>query len=133
MKLNNLTTGLIYPALLFVMFIALFVVPAFAGEWNDKPVICADQAETFSAIASRDQVLIAVSDQLTQVRDPDEKDGISISPAILPWALYANLDEGTFTVIEYHKAPYNVYCVIGFGVNFKLVPEGIKLRSYKGE
>ena len=52
MKLNNLTTGLIYPALLFVMFIALFVVPAFAGEWNDKPVICADQAETFSAIAS---------------------------------------------------------------------------------
>ena len=41
MKLNNLTTGLIYPALLFVMFIALFVVPAFAGEWNNKPVMCA--------------------------------------------------------------------------------------------
>ena len=32
MKLNTLTTGLIYPALLFAMFIALFVVPAFAGD-----------------------------------------------------------------------------------------------------
>ena len=32
MKLNTLTTGLIYPALLFAMFIALFVVPAFAKD-----------------------------------------------------------------------------------------------------
>ena len=32
MKLNTLTTGLIYPALLFAMFIALFVVPAFAED-----------------------------------------------------------------------------------------------------
>ena len=32
MKLNTFTTGLIYPALLFAMFIALFVVPAFAED-----------------------------------------------------------------------------------------------------
>ena len=32
MKLNILTTGLIYPALLFALFIALFVVPAFAED-----------------------------------------------------------------------------------------------------
>ena len=32
MKLNTFTTGLIYPALYFTMFIALFVVPAFAGD-----------------------------------------------------------------------------------------------------
>ena len=32
MKLNTFTTGLIYPALYFAMFIALFVVPAFAGD-----------------------------------------------------------------------------------------------------
>ena len=32
MKLNTLTTGLIYPALLFALFIALFVVPAFAED-----------------------------------------------------------------------------------------------------
>ncbi len=30
MKFNKFTTGLIYPALLFAMFIALFVVPTFA-------------------------------------------------------------------------------------------------------
>ena len=119
--------------LILTAIILLLTTFVQAGEWNDKPVICADQEETFSAIASKGEVLIAVSDQLTKVRDPDEKDGISISPAILPWALYANLDEGTFTVIEYHKAPYNVYCVIGFGVNLKLVPEGLELRSYKGE
>ena len=133
MKLDKHTTGLIYPALLFALFIALFVVPAFAGEWNNKPVMCAPQDETFSAIASKGEVLISVADQLTTVRDPDEADGMSISPAVLPWALYANLETGTFTIVEFHKDPYNVFCIIGFGVSFKWVEEGLKLRHDKGE
>lgn len=133
MKLDKHTTGLIYPALLFALFIALFAVPAFAGEWNEKPVMCADKEETFSAIASKGEVLISVADQLTKVRDPDEKDGIAQSPAILPWAMYANLETGTFTIVEFHKNPYNVFCIIGFGESFKWVEEGLKLRHDKGE
>lgn len=116
-----------------ILFLINLYSPVFAGEWNNKPVMCAQKEETFSAIASKSEVLISVADQLATVRDPDEKDGMSVSPAILPWAMYANLETGTFTIVEYHKNPYNVYCIIGFGESFKWVEEGLKLRHDKGE
>ena len=116
-----------------ILFLINLYSTVFAGEWNNKPVMCAQKEETFSAIASKGEVLISVADQLATVRDPDEKDGMSVSPAILPWAMYANLETGTFTIVEYHKNPYNVYCIIGFGESFKWVEEGLKLRHDKGE
>ena len=118
--------------LISVIFIFASAV-ASAGEWNEKPVMCASGEATFSAIALKGEVLIGIGDQLTIVRDPDEPDGMSNSPAILPWALYANLDAGTYTVVEYHKAPYDVYCIIGFGKGFQFVEEGLKLRSSEGQ
>ena len=113
------------------LLIAVFLFPTivFSAEWNDKPVICANDEETFSAIASKGEVLVGVAKQLTPVLDPDESDGIGINPAILPWALYANLDTGTFTVVEYHKTPYNVFCTIGFGVEFEFVTLGLQRRN----
>ena len=84
-----------------------------AATWNEKPVICADDEETFSAIAPKGEVLIAIAKQLT------------------PWALYANLETGTFTVLEYHKTPYNTYCTIGHGVEFEFVPQGLERKSDK--
>tara|TARA_B100001287_G_scaffold242474_1_gene217943 strand:- start:1061 stop:1411 length:351 start_codon:yes stop_codon:yes gene_type:complete len=97
--------------------------PVHAAEWNNKPVICANEQETFSAMASKGEVLIGVANQLTPVNDPDENNGISTDRPVLPWALYANLETGTFTVLEYHNAPYNTYCTIGHGVEFKFIQE----------
>ena len=97
--------------------------PVNAGEWNDKPVICANEEETFSSMAPKGEVLIGIANQLTPVLDPDENNGISIDRPVLPWALYANLDTGTFTILEYHATPYNTYCVIGHGVGFKFIQE----------
>ncbi len=102
-----------------------------AATWNEKPVICADDEETFSAIAPKGEVLIGIAKQLTPVKDPDENNGISNSRPVLPWALYANLETGTFTVLEYHKTPYNTYCTIGHGVEFEFVPQGLERKSDK--
>ncbi len=111
-------------AIIFLLVISpAFKVVAFAGEWNDKPVICADQLETFGAMASQNQVLIAVGKQVTRVLDPDEQNGIAVNPVILPWAIYGNLETGTFTVLEYHAYPYEKFCTIGIGVEFELVPQ----------
>jgi len=117
--------------MLRILTILIFLFPTivFSAEWNSKPVICADDEETFSAIASKGEVLVGTAKQLTPVKDPDEADGIASSRPVLPWALYANLDTGTFTVLEYHKAPYNVYCTIGHGVEFQYVYEGIERRN----
>ncbi len=114
-------------AIIFLIVISpAFKVVAFAGEWNEKPVICADQLETFGAMAAQDQVLIAIGKQVTRVKDPDEQNGIAVNPVILPWAIYGNLETGTFTVLEYHAYPYEQFCTIGIGVEFELVPDNLE-------
>ena len=110
----------------FTTILLLGMAVAFSGEWNEKPVICAEEVETFTAMSDKEEVLLGVAKQLTKVRDPDEPGGIALNPAILPWALYGNLETGTFTVLEYHSHPYNQYCIIGFGVEFELIQENIK-------
>lgn len=121
-KMNKITNRIAIAVLLVVVLLTA----SKAGEWNDKPVICADQLETFGAMAEQNQVLIAVGKQLTKVRDPDEQNGMSVNPVVLPWAIYGNLDTGTFTVLEYHAYPYEQFCTIGFGVEFELVPQALE-------
>lgn len=116
--MNKITNKI---AIAGVLIIALITASS-AGEWNNKPVICADQLETFGSMASQNQVLIAVGKQLTKVK-PDEQNGPAVNPAVLPWAIYGNLETGTFTVLEYHAQPYDKFCTIGFGVEFELVPQ----------
>ena len=43
MKLNTFSTGMIYPALLFAMFIGMFVVPAFAETFNVTGTVVSSQ------------------------------------------------------------------------------------------
>ena len=91
-----------------------------AGEFQEKPVMCAPEEEIFPLLRDKDETLLVTGQQLTKVRDPDEGSGLSPTPAILPFALYVNLDNKTYTVLEYHNAPYNVYCIISYGVELKL-------------
>ena len=109
-----------------VLLVVGLLTASKAGEWNEKPVICADQLETFGAMAAQDQVLIAIGKQVTKVKDPDEQNGIAVNPVILPWAIYGNLETGTFTVLEYHAYPYEQFCTIGIGVEFELVPDNLE-------
>ena len=78
--------------------------PAYAGEMQTKPV-------TFSTLATFNQQKIYQAIQITTVKEPD---GFSDTPVLLPMSIYMNLDEGTYTVVEYHPA-YKQYCLVSFG------------------
>jgi len=99
--------------------------PARAGEWQEKPVMCAEEDEIFTMLAEKEEMLIYDGKLLSKVRDPDEADGLALNPAILPLGLYANLSTGTFTVLEYHGHPYKQFCIIAFGVEFKAIGESL--------
>ena len=99
--------------------------PVHAGEWNEKPVMCGPEEEVFSILQDKEEVLIFTGQEFAKVRDPDEKDGLHQVPAKLPFAFYANSTRGTYTILEYHKAPYNVYCIIAYGTELKTVSETI--------
>ena len=109
-----------------VLFTTVAVITdtrASAGEWQDKQVMCGDEQEVFGLMGSKDEQLLLRGDLIAKVRDPDEADGLSVTPAILPLAVYGNFETGTFTIVEYHGAPYNQFCIIAFG-------QGLKLPDY---
>ena len=92
---------------------------AYAGEMQTKPVMCGDQDETFSTLATFNQQKIYQAIQITTVKEPD---GFSDTPVLLPMSIYMNLDEGTYTVVEYHSA-YEQYCLVSFGREGEFVNE----------
>ena len=61
--INTFTTGLIYPALLFAMFIALFVVPAFAEDISIDMLNKRDDGAKM--VYSQDIARIDVGDTIT--------------------------------------------------------------------
>ena len=92
---------------------------AYAGEMQTKPVMCGDQDETFSTLATFNQQKIYQAVQITTVKEPD---GFSDTPVLLPMSIYMNRDEGTYTVVEYHPA-YEQYCLVSFGREGEFVNE----------
>ena len=93
-----------------------FCHPVNAGDWTTKPVMCGSLEETVDAMQSRNEVLLFSAKQFTKVKDPDEGDGLSSTPAILPFGLYFNPDTKTYTALEWHGHPYNQYCILSFGI-----------------
>ena len=91
-----------------------------AGEWNEKPVMCGEETEVFGLMGSKDEQLLFSGDMFAKVKDPDEANGLSPTPAIMPLAVYVNFKTGTFTIVERHGDPYNVYCIIAIGAGMKL-------------
>ena len=89
----------------------------FAGEWNDKPVMC-EQKEIFEkTMVERGEILFSRGEMLATVRT---KDGLSEIPAILPIRIYMNPEKKTFTIAEYHT-DYNSICVLAFGENYTTI------------
>ena len=61
--------------------------PAHAGDYQEKPVMCGPEEEIFPILRDKDETLLLAGRQLTKVRDPDESNGLSQTPAVLPFAL----------------------------------------------
>ena len=85
---------------IFSVILCLFAtVCVSAGEWNDKPIICADEQETFRAIKDKKEDLIFKANQFTKVRN---ETGLAKRPVVVSIDMYVNPESGTFTIIEYH-------------------------------
>tara|TARA_B100000035_G_scaffold285434_1_gene268985 strand:- start:9 stop:353 length:345 start_codon:yes stop_codon:yes gene_type:complete len=100
--------------LLLLVAGALMIDNAFAGEWNDKPVMC-EQKEIFEkTMVERGEIIFSKGDMLAKVRT---KDGLSDIPAVLDLRIYINPQKQTFTIAEFHK-DYNSVCVLAYGENY---------------
>ena len=93
-----------------------------AGEWNDKPIMCANEQETFRAIKEKKEDLIFKANQFTKVRN---ETGLAKRPVVVSIDMYVNPESGTFTIIEYHPT-YESYCVISYGNNFQVFIGGVQ-------
>ena len=101
-----------------ILFVLEFVL--IAGEWNEKPVMCADKKETFKVIQEKKEVMLFSGLEYAKVRS---ETGYKVVPAKLPFWFYANTKTGTYTVIEYHP-DYASYCVIAYGINLQTFLSG---------
>ena len=106
-----------------ILIILFAIVPQLeAGEWNDKPIICADKQETFRAIKDKKEDLIFKATQLTKVRTDS---GLARKPVGVSVDMYVNPETGTYTIVEYHPT-YKSYCVISYGLNFQVFIGGVQ-------
>ena len=116
--------------ILFIAVLGVFILLAsgltsFAGVWQEKPVMCGNEQEVFGLMGEKDEQLLFTGNVIIKVRDPDEANGLSTTPAILPLAVYVNLDTRTFSIVERHGDPYNTYCILGFGQEFTFPDYGV--------
>ena len=109
--------GEIMTRYLFILFLIFFTFNANAGEWNDKPVMCAPTKETLRAIQSKGEILLMTGVQSAKVRNPDEPNGLAANPVHLALQIFINLQTKTFTIVEYHPS-YDSVCIIAYGDDF---------------
>jgi len=93
-----------------------------AGEWNDKPIMCGDEAETFNAINAKEEELIFKATQITKIRS---ETGLAKNSVGLRMDMYVNPATGTYTIIEYHPS-YESYCIVSFGEDFQVFIGGVQ-------
>ena len=107
----------------FIAILLLAIVPQVnAGEWNEKPIMCANEVETFDAIKSKEEELVFKATQLTKVRTDA---GLAIRPVAVSVDMYVNAVTGTYTIVEFHPT-YESYCVISYGTNFQVFIGGVQ-------
>ena len=112
--------------LLFTVVFLLFFMGGYtitpAGEWNDKPIMCGNEAETFNAINAKEEELIFKATQITKIRS---ETGLAKNPVGLRMDMYVNPATGTYTIIEYHPS-YESYCIVSFGEDFQVFIGGVQ-------
>ena len=106
-----------------ILIILFAIVPQLeAGEWNDKPIMCANEKETFDAIKTKKEELIFKAVQFTKVRN---ETGLAKRPVGVAVDMYVNPETGSYTLIEFHPT-YESYCVISYGNNFQVFIGGVQ-------
>ena len=107
---------------LFFLGMMVLVGQVRGGGWNEKPVMCANEVETFQAIYDKKEELIFKATQFTKVRT---ETGLAKKPVGVKLDMYVNPETGTFTIVEFHPT-YKSYCVISYGTNFQVFIGGVQ-------
>ncbi len=98
------------------LFFGMFpIVVPIAGEWNEKPVMCAFEKEAQEILDTKEEKLLFMGKGFSKVRTDT---GLAEKPVTIPFRFYVNQKTGTFTIIEYHPS-YKSFCVISYGVEFQ--------------
>jgi hypothetical protein len=92
---------------------------AFAGSWNDKPIMCEQKDIALKTLKDNGEVSIATGISATKVRDDE---GLSDIPAMIPIQIFVNLKTKTYTIAEYHPS-YNSICILAYGDDWNLLGE----------
>jgi len=112
-----------YTFFIFWILMVLFIfwpLNSEAGEWNEKPIMCSQKDIALKAIRDKGEISIGHATSATKVRDPDEQNGLSPIPAMIPIQIFVNFTTKTYTIAEYHST-YNSVCILAFGDNFQLI------------
>ena len=128
--INTFTTGLIYPVLFVIMFIALYVVPAFAQEVPTpvpRPEGQPTQLLLNMTVPCSEQGVRFISETVTQYGEQEFASGTaSIKPLMKPeleivdLLMYVNPVERTFSIFSLQQVgEYEVACVLAAGHSFK--------------
>ena len=108
--------------LLLILVVTCYVTLGYAGEWNEKPIMCADETETFQAIKTKKEELVLKATQFTKVRTDS---GLARKPVGVAIDMYVNPETGTYTIVEFHPT-YKSFCVISYGINFQVFLGGVQ-------
>jgi len=122
MEIKWIKIKLLSYMVVFLLFFMVGYTTTQAGEWNEKPIMCANEVETFDAIKTKKEELIFKALQFTKVRTDVGLAKKSVGVAV---DMYVNPETGTFTIIEFHPT-YKSYCVISYGTNFQVFIGGVQ-------
>ena len=107
---------------LFILIVTCYATLVNAGEWNEKPVMCASKEETFGVINEKNETLIFTGSEFAKVRS---ETGLAKKPVGVAVDMYVNPETGTYTIIEFHPT-YKSYCVISYGTKFQVFLGGVQ-------
>jgi hypothetical protein len=118
--------GLLYPALLVAMLIALYVVPAFA-EKTPNPIPRPTQLLLNMTVPCSEQGVQFISETVTKYGEQEFASGTaSIKPLMKPeleivdLLMYVNPVERTFSIFSLQQVgEYEIACVLAAGHSFK--------------
>ena len=113
---------LLLSMVVFSLFFMGGYTTTLAGEWNEKPIMCANEIETFDTIKTKKEELIFKALQFSKVRN---EIGLAKRPVGVAVDMYVNPETGTYTIIEFHPT-YKSYCVISYGTKFQVFLGGVQ-------
>ena len=99
--------------ILISLISALVSLSAWAGEWQNKPILCLEKQEILDKLeAENNEALDWNALQTTYLITEDGK--LATDVIYIPVTMYINKETGSYVIVEYHEKAAR-YCVLSQG------------------